>query len=186
MNLQLNSFLDVKKKINITIAVTLAVSLCLYFFLLDPVMDAIKKKKETISNLKIEMVNNREKALNMDILTNKLQKIEPQLEKLDSAVVMDSSGLDFIVAVENIAKKNDIEQHLDLKPQIADTSNANYQKTPLSIMAEGKLDDIYDYLDDLESMNYYFNIEEFSIEANDMENTKKANLKLDGWSYWKK
>jgi Tfp pilus assembly protein PilO len=167
----------------------LSVTLLLILFLaiFRPIIKMIDEKKIKITNQKIENINNREKERNLDILQNRIKQVEPQLEKLDSLFVRKEEGLKFIMSMEEIAKRNMIDQTIDVK-QTASTgeSQEKYKRTPIEINASGDYSNIFRYLDDLESMSYYFNIEELSLTSQAMpgENANKTSLHLVGLSYW--
>jgi Tfp pilus assembly protein PilO len=180
-----NKPIDKRQKIAIATLIALLSIGGVVFFVLRPTLAEIKNKRTTLLNLKIEEINNQEKSRNIDILNSKLATIEPQIKELDKIFVDKEGGLEFIVAMENIAKLHDIEQHLDLKP--IDTVSADkFKKTPLEINASGEYKNVIAYLEAIESMDYHLNIEEITFSSFPLpgENRSETQIRIIAFSYW--
>ena len=186
MNLQLNKKTNIQRKIMFSSLIFAIMLVFAFLFVLIPIIDKITQTKILVSNLKIEIINNQEKEKNIDQLTNKLKMIEPQIEKLNNVFVTSNHELDFIIAMENFADKNNVIQTLNITPPTIDNKNNKLQEAPLELNIKGSFSDIYNYLNDIESMDYYFSIEEFSLGSTNMPGEKKidANLHLLGTTYW--
>ena len=186
MNLQLTKETGPRQKM-ILISVLFAISIAgASYFLLIPTIDKIKLTNKQIANLKIKIINDQEKEKNIDQLTEKLNTIQPQIEKLDNIFIKTGQELEFIIAIEKIAEQNNIIQTIDIQSSIVDKKNTAFKQTPLEINAKGAVNSIYNYLSDMESMGYYYSIEEFSLNSITLpgEDKKQVNLHLLGTTYW--
>ncbi len=180
-----NKPIDKRQKIAIATLIALFSIAGIVFFFLRPTLAEIKNKKTTLLNLKIEEINNQEKSRNIDILNSKLTTIEPQIKELDKVFVDQEGGLEFIVALENVAKLHNIDQNLDLKPADMATTE-KFKKTPLEINASGEYKNVMTYLEAIESMDYHLNIEEITLNSFPLpgENKSETQVRIIAFSYW--
>lgn len=186
MNLAANKNLDVKKKILALSAISLLVLAVGFFLILKPLINDIGQRRTDISNLKLDRYKKEEQEKNMDLLVSQLRTIEPMISKIDKLIIPADGGLEFIVSMENLAKKHGVTQTLDMKSPISDPKQPDYKTTPLDIVVSGSFQSLMDYLGAIESMDYFLSIEEFTIDSNPLPGeSAKLNMHLIANTYWK-
>jgi Tfp pilus assembly protein PilO len=162
MNLN-NNDANVKRKIMI-ISLVFALALFLIVFLvIIKNMIKITSIKEEIISEQIAMEQRLYEDKNKTIIENNLNKIEPYMDLLDSIFIDKNRAIEFLTALENAAKTNNVKQTINLSELKEEKSSASFIKTPISISCEGEYDDLFNYLADLEKMDYYININALSI-----------------------
>jgi Tfp pilus assembly protein PilO len=111
------------------------------------------------------------------------EKIKPEKEKLEKAFVVEGKELDLITILEKISDSHGLSQELSLQknPNVEESRNFYYH-LPLEVNLSGDFVNILKYFEDLEKINYYFNISTISIRNNDGVIT----MKLIGEIYIKK
>lgn len=180
---QNNYNLNIKQKI-ILIAITVfMVVFFLSYYLILPSIDEIKKIQAQVALEKNDLENKLSRGQSTKKLTDNLKKIEPKIESLDNIFISQERVLEFITALEELAGKDSINQKINLALE-SSTKSDNYNKTPISIDAEGGYGNLITYLSDLEKINYYINIKNLTISAADAEGGT-LNLRINGDTYWK-
>jgi Tfp pilus assembly protein PilO len=179
------------------ITTILLLALCVIFsFIIRPTIKEIKDLRAEIIKEKIELEKNINQEKKKAKLGAKLNKIKPQLNKLEGVFINENRSLEFITTLEGIANKNSVEQKIDLKFARME-KNQSYKKIPLSITAKGQIKNLINYLVDLETLNYYLNIKTLQItqkqtpphgpssRSNSAKASGGANLILNADTYWR-
>lgn len=185
-----------KKKLWLITAALLASLLIICYFIIRPTIKEIKDLRAEIIKEKIELEKNINQERKKAKLGAKLKKIKPQLDKLDGIFINQNRNLEFITTLEGIAGKNSIEQKIDLKFTKTE-KNQSYKKIPLTITAKGKINNLINYLVDLETLNYYINIKSLDISQSQtpphgpssrpgaQKASGGATLTLNADTYWR-
>ncbi len=176
MTFELSKKTSHKNKLLINLALFTVFIVLINNFLLLPTIKDIKKLRVDIANTKIETNKALEKDRNIDNQADKLKTIENQIEKLDRVFISRGRELEFITTLEGIAYKNNIEQTFNLK-DVPDLHINNFVSIPVLIKAKGYFNDIMNYLKDIESMAYYMDINDLSIDKT--SSTGGASFSLD-------
>jgi len=176
------SKLNARNKIIVITAIFVACGLSLLYFVIMPAVSDIKDLKRKIIDQKIELEQRVARGANAKQVNENLNKIEPQLQKFEQIFVNQGRDLEFITALEGIADKNNVEQKIGLG-QPTGQENKTYKKIPLELTASGKYDDLLNYLADLESSNYYLNIN--FLEFGGSQSAAANSLKISADTYWK-
>lgn len=158
------------------IIIYLIIILCIFYFFILPTASDIKDIRDNIIEKKIdkEKIINREK--NISILSNKLKKIEPKIEKINNIFINQSRRREFIGTLEEVAIKSNVNNPI-ITPLDNQKEQGAYQEIPLTISAEGTYDNIIHYLLELEKMNYYINIQSLEIISSSKNiNSQKSSL----------
>jgi Tfp pilus assembly protein PilO len=100
---------------------------------------------------------------NKTIIQNNLNKVEPYMDLLDSLFIDKNRAIEFLTSLESAAKNNDIKLTISLSEAKEEKSSASFVRTPINISCEGEYGDLFNYLAELEKMNYYININTLSI-----------------------
>lgn len=163
----------------------LASYLVVHFIFISNKKEIIELRRVIIEQ-KLELENKLERDKNMLQLNENIKKIEPQINKLDTIYADNERKLEFITMLEDIAKKNQIEQQLDLQ-LVKTVKEKNYSQIPLSISARGDLNRILNYLSNLEDLSIYININVLSLRISPQKTGagNEANLSISAQTFWK-
>ena len=171
MNLTNNKKLGTSNKIIIKLASFLLGTAILIYFIALPNVKAIEALKVEILNTKINIHESIEKEKNLNTLKNDLKKIEPKTDKLNRVFINKDQELEFITNMEKIAIDNDVNQDLSLNnfPE----ENNDFSAINLDINVQGDFNSLMNYLKDLETSQYYLNINHLSLQSNNSQGSTK-------------
>lgn len=173
--------MTIKKRITISTSIVVILTGLIIYFIILPTMQDIKK----ISNdVYIERVDLEKKYLRGQLLKKTIEdfeRIKPEEDKLNSVFIIEGEELKFITALEKIAIFHSLKQDIRLQPN-QDPGSGFYYTLPLEIMSRGEFVKILKYLQDLEKLNYYFNISSIVLSA-DNQNDDAVTIILKGETY---
>jgi Tfp pilus assembly protein PilO len=155
--------IDYNTKIIIAIVATILFSGSILFAAINIGLGNIKNIQDKIIINRLEMDKQYKKSLGQKKLMAKLKMVESELKKVDLAFVNKNRMLEFITTLEGVAADNHIEQKISLGSDTA--GMASYSKVPISINLNGQYMNTMNYLEQLESMDYYIDISSLSMEA---------------------
>jgi Tfp pilus assembly protein PilO len=198
MNLPYWSKLNGKNKSIFVILIILLINISIIYFVVWPTIDNIEKLNKNILQNIIDTENQTAQNQQAGELNNKLKKIEPQINRINTIFISKNRELEFINALDAIASTSSYKitqiTSIDFKnPQKQD----GFNKVSISIDASGDFDSLVKYFLALESMNYYINIESVSFYSNysnkniiisdnqQVSEDNLVNLKITGYSFWK-
>ena len=194
MNLKKLPKTNYKQKIIYLSAVFIALSGIIIYFVLLPAINDIKKLRAEIINQKVDLEKKLSQEKNMTKLSDKIKKIEPQIDILENIYINKNRQLEFITVLEGIADKQQVAQKIVLNPE-NETKELNYYKTPLSIVVQGTYNNLINYLINLENINYYINIYSLSLNSSGQsgrtshppggEAEQNLVLRISAYTYWK-
>lgn len=174
MNLTIFKNLQGPQKISLFTASGLLLALALVYFAIFPIVNKIKNVRLEIINQKIELVNNRNKELDISHLNGKIQELEPKLESFNAMFVKQNRELEFITTLEAIAKSNNITQTISINPnKVSESDSIN--KNPISLEANGSFANLVNYLKDLEKSEYHINIRAITLDRLGRQSTGQEN-----------
>ncbi len=185
--------LNLKKKISISIVVSVLIIGGLVYFVVIPIINDIKKMGEKIENQRIDLEQKYIKGQSLKQLTENLKKIEPQLVILDQIFIKQDYELEFITKLEEIAEQNNVSQTINLNTAKIN-KDKSYQTLPLQLSARGNYKNIMNYLINLEALNYYINIDSIDLSSastklsatSEVQTTfSNINLTISANTYWK-
>ena len=189
------SNLTPKNKLIAYLAVALIINVGIIWLVLRPSLNQIVTVRNDILNLKIDSENKITREKNIYDLNEKIKKIEPQLEKINSAFVSQNRELEFITAIENLETKNNVKQSLNINLSNPEKGEI-FSKVPVAIEVTGSFSNLMNYLADIESLNYFINITGLSLKKTtadsdlssrpgELASSAKITMSLSGYSYWK-
>lgn len=153
------NYMHLKKKFIISTALFITVSAGIVYFMIIPAINNIKNTGNEIISTQQEADAKYNKIINLKKLTADVKKIEPDLAKLQKIFIDKNNQLDFIQILENIAKKNNVDQEINIG-YITD-------KTEIKLVIRGDMNNLYDYLQDIEALDSYINIKNLSVSSAD-------------------
>jgi Tfp pilus assembly protein PilO len=197
--MNLNSFrnLNIKNKIAINIILFLLANALIVFLLITPFINHIKNLRTNIITEKINLETKIARERDVNLLSEKLDRIEPQLKKFEKIFINSNRELEFITTLEGIAVKNNVAQKINLDLSAAQSEQI-YKRIPLELNVQGDFKNLITYLIDLEALSYYLNINmlEFStiqsasalILSVKSDQSKQpignVNLKISADTFW--
>ncbi|MEI6288064.1 MAG: type 4a pilus biogenesis protein PilO [bacterium] len=171
-------------KFAINVLLLLVVLLGLTFGIIVPSFNAIinDSKKVSIERLALE----KKIAANSDIKKTKaqLEEVEKQINQLDKIYIIKNHELEFINYLDNLSTKNGITASFNPDFTIANNAKKNIQTIPLRINASGDYAKLMLWLQSIEAMPYYFNIDEINF-SNQATDANLQNIQLAGRVYLK-
>src|SRR3989344_1443922 len=176
--------MTIKKKIIIfTSFVTIIIAVIVYAIIL-PTINDIKNISKSVYQERADL---EKKYLRGQILRNTIEnfeKIKPEKVRLISIFIIENQELEFITELENIAAANHIEQQLNFQSNKneGEKSEKGFYSLPLEIKVQANFLETMRYLEDLEKMNYYYNIESVTIDTAG-QNSDMIRLSLTGNVY---
>ncbi len=171
----MNNF-SLRYKILIIISIIIITLLSVGYFIILPSRSAIIRAKDIIETRRQEMEKKYTRGQDISLLTKNMEKINNQAKNLNQIFVVYGQELNFITALEKTAEKNHITQIIHMSPP-KENKEANkktetiYQTTGLQLSVSGKFSDIIKYLNDLEKLNYYLNINSININNGNNQNS---------------
>ncbi len=138
------------------------------------IVDKFKEESKNYKNNKIEILNLQKKLANSIIQEKDLEEVKNDLKILNSVFITKDKIITLIKDIEDKAQKNKVaveitKAEVEKMPQNSDL-NLNLQFT-----GWGDFKNIYLFLKDLSTINYYFQFEKISItilKENELFNKK--------------
>jgi Tfp pilus assembly protein PilO len=177
--------LNTTQNIFIVLAIFFISILLIIYLLIFPSINNIKNLRISIVNQKIDEATRISKEKNMDRLNEKLKKIEPELEQVKNIFLVRDRELEFITALEGIADKDNISQKINLNTDTA-TNLQQIKKIPITITITGTFQNFIKYLNDLENLRYYININTVNLAStqNMSSGAETVTAQISALTYW--
>lgn len=141
---------------------TLIILLALIFLILNPAIKEIKAISKEIQTQKKEVEDLYLKGQFLEPTKKQYEKISSALPEPQKLFIIKEQELSLITALENIAQKNNLEQKITLQ-DIKNEDGSKSQNMSLTIKVNGNYPNLIKYLADLESLDYYININNLRI-----------------------
>jgi len=177
-----------KQKNLISIGVLSLLTSVLFYAAFIPYEKEINLLHADINNKRVEIQKNNTTQRELGGIMSKLNQIELQSDKINKAFLNSNKQLEFITSIERLSEQYNINQTINLGI-VADDKTSN-----ITITAGGSFVDIFKFLNSLESLPYYININNLSLngtgsnlgkqENGTINELKKINLKLEATNYW--
>jgi len=165
------------------------------YLIVLPSLEEINRIKNDIYQERLDLEQKYQRSQSLKKLSANLKSIESKIENIDQVFISQNRELEFITALEQTAEKNQIAQKILLGKAQTAIGDKFYKKIPLQIQAQGNFVDLIQYLQGLETLNYYINIKsielsggggaqrpQFSVETN---SNRQVNASIVADSYWK-
>lgn len=177
----------------ITVAAFLVLIAGLIYFIIIPSINNIHEMGAKINDLRLDLEDKYQKGQSLKQLNKNLAIIEEKINYLDNALLPSGKELEFISAMENLAE----EKKVNIKVTLGDVKKYkkyNFSVMPVNFSAEGSYQNLYNFIAALESLDYYLNIQQLEINANnksDFNSSELTNNKagitasISANSYWK-
>lgn len=159
-----------KRKIYFIISTFLLLVLVI-FLIIKPAASEIKSITVSVRTQKEKLEKLYVAGQLLKTTQEQYQKIESQISEVSKIFITQGQELEFITRLEEIALKNNLIQKIDLQEpiieenQTKDQKDRQYETLPLRLNISGNYPNLLKYLTNLESLDYYINIENFRILA---------------------
>lgn len=146
-------------------AATLILLVVVILLVIKPTSKEIKEISSEIHTQREELEKLYLRGQFLKPAKEQYEKAVLQLPNLSKIFVAPGEELQIITALEQAAAKNNLNQEINLKEvEIKeDEQPENYQATPITLKVIGNYQNFISYLTDLESLDYYININDFRI-----------------------
>lgn len=168
---------------------------CGVYFVVLPSLREIDRIKNDIYLERLDLEQKYQRSQSLKKLSANLKSIEGKIENIDQVFISQNRELEFITTLEQTAEKKHVTQKIILGKAQTAIGDKFYKKIPLQIQAQGNFVDLVQYLQGLETLNYYINIksiefsggagnqrQEFAVDTN-IGRQVNANIVAD--SYWR-
>lgn len=179
----------IKKRMLITAGLSLVAMGATAYFVILPQIDNIKNTKNEIERQRVDLEKKYVQGQNLKKITENIKKVEEKIDDMEEIYVRQEEALEFVTSLEDIAEKNSVDQRIELTPA---KNNSNprigYQKSPLQIAVNGRYQNVLSYLSDLETLDYYVNIDNTNMakaSSNKEPPESNVNLRIQAHIYWK-
>ncbi len=177
--------------------------LALLWWVTLPTINNIKQNNKKIASEKNNLFELLKQGQSVAKNKKNLEELETKINKLNKIWLKTGNELSFITDLENIAKKYNLEQTIvfDNNKNSLLSGSTDIKKIPIELKISGKLDDIMDYINQLEILDYYISLNTINIQSqkkisknfpaqinSDTETSEEKiiiSANLSGITYWK-
>ncbi len=144
----------------IIIPLTGLITLGIVIFIILPTIRDIKRLNNSIYKQRVALEKLYLRGQSIRKSHRDYNKIKDQIKILDNIFNRRGEELKFITSLEKIAQAQNIEQIIDIKDDNKKNKQAaNYQTMRVELKLIGTFPKIITYLDQIQTMDYYFNID---------------------------
>lgn len=161
MNLpSLNKFKIKNKIIILSVIFVVFTGLVIYFIIFSS-MHEIEITKENIINHKINEIKFQRQEKNADVITKKINEVEPRMKEYQKYFINKDDELSFIETLEGVATKHNVLQKINL--QFPKQDEGEKKVILLDLNTVGAYKNILEYLSEIEILNYFVIIKNIEI-----------------------
>lgn len=176
---------NLRNKISLSVTGFILSMILIVYYLIIPTINDIKKMGMEIEKQKIDLEEKYQKGQSIKKLAEDLKKIEPLVSQLDNIYIDKANSLGLITDLEKIATENGVEQKINLV-QTENNNNQYFQKIPIQLFVSGNFINQINYLEKIELLKYYINIQslEISTAPQGSGNGGSLNTLIFADTYW--
>ncbi|MFA6171877.1 MAG: type 4a pilus biogenesis protein PilO [Patescibacteria group bacterium] len=173
--------LDYTKKITIISGFLVLVLAAVIVWVDLPAVKNINKMKDEIEFQRLDLEKKYAKSQRIKKMALSLGKIENEVLRLDKVFISEYRELEFITRLEQIAQSDSVIQEINLnKSAVMETGG--FRAVYLFARCQGSYENLVKYLEDIEALDYYINIEDLQITKGENE---EFSLNLKALTYWR-
>jgi|GEM_PF-1956757 len=117
----------------------------------------------SINNIKNELADKNINGQTIEQSTNSIEIINNNIENIEKIYIKKDEELKFITDLENLAKKNNIQQRIILGDQ--KDSGSKYKELPIQINANSQFNNLIKQLNNIENLDYAVNITSINFNS---------------------
>jgi len=157
----------------VTVCLLSAVILSIIILVIIPAIQSIKKITTETSNLRLYMEQKYKESLRSKLTKKKLERITEDVKNYDKYLFKNTQALELIQLLENLSSKSKVTQKINNSNLDSITPG---KKLNINLTVNGKYTDVLNYLHNLETIDYFVNIETIRLIPNGEGTT--ANLTI--------
>ena len=112
-------------------------------------------------------------GLNLKKIKESIKQVESNIDGINGALIEPGQELEFVRALETIARNNQIKMEIN-SDFIGSKMSKEVQQIPIKLNLTGNYQQIVQFLQDIESLPYYYNID--SLVANSRTTASGINI----------
>ncbi len=149
------------------------------------VFGLIESQNDKIINKKIELIQINQKRENMLKSLGKYKSLEASISKLDNSLLSSGSELDFIIFLEDIAKKNNLNKEINILGTSNDKkkkkTKTNINNMNFSVLLSGSFEGTLAFIKEIQLAPHYASIMSvsFSKIGSGVSRVKEAEYPLE-------
>lgn len=166
------------QKIYFNLGLFILSALLLICLVILPLLNKIKNSSNELSKQNLIIDELYKKWLDLKVSQKNLEKID--LNQIEKPLLNSEESLDFILALENIAKKAELEQEIRTFSLSSPTTEQKFKTIPFQIVLWGTFPNLMRFLVYFENMPFYAEITSIHInrlDARSLITEKMPNLK---------
>ncbi|MDP3900157.1 MAG: hypothetical protein Q8Q23_03700 [bacterium] len=177
-----------KKIVNIKnmwlfLSIGLIIVLVLFYFSILPNFSKLNDISNEVRIMNSEMQKKAEKITLEDFLVI-LNQYEEKQKVFNDTVLSNNRRLELITALEDNASLYNVEQKINFR-DITAIEGTNYYVSELQIWISGDFNNSLRYLDNLEKLPFYINIDDIKISSKQDENNSNfIDVVISSKIYW--
>jgi Tfp pilus assembly protein PilO len=158
----INITVNGKNKIILSLLTTIIFSGGIFYFVILKSLAAIQDTEDKIIINKMDLDKKYISSISQKQFMSKMKMVESQMQKIDSIFINKNRMLDFVTALEGLASQDQIEQKINMAD--APVTSSGPVKNSISLTAHGSLKNVLIFLEDVESLSYYININTLDMQ----------------------
>lgn len=171
-----------KNKIYINLSIAIAVFVAMIVFIMYPAIKTISSINLEISQERNDLKKRDSLGINVKQTRDDLTKIKESFNKLDNIFIKKNHELEFITQLENAATASGVA--IDINSDFTGQKvSSSVRQIPLQINISGSFDKSVAFLNQLETMPYYFNPTIIMVSPKQQGDKSAVVMQLTGQTY---
>lgn len=155
--------MNIKRKIIALLIIIVVFMGGIGYFIVLPTINDIKTIKEAVQFEKIDLEKKYQRGQLLNKVLEEFEKIQLEEDKLKSVFIRQGEELQFVTSLEEIAENFNIKQKLKLEDVSEKRPDLLYSTLKLSVDTQGRFIDTLKYIEKINQLSYYYNVQEISI-----------------------
>lgn len=166
--------IELSRKITLIIVFLIFILGCSFFCFVIPSYNNIKKIKEDTLSLRDDLLLKQKVGSRLDNSIKNYETAKESEDLLDTIFIKKEDDIDFITSIEDIGSKNNINININFLFESKEVKSF-FEIVPLQISAQGSELNLISFLKDLESLNYYINVQKIDLSKKPIKNLSNRN-----------
>lgn len=157
--------MSIRKKIALSISLVILFNAVIIYFIIIPTVSDIKMISDAVYKERVDLEKKYQRGQLLNKTLENFERVKSEQVIFKKAFIAEENELTFVTALENIAGKHNLEQHLQLASAKISESKNLYLSRAITITLRGTYEDTLNYLHDLESMDVFVNLANISLSS---------------------
>lgn len=155
--------MSTKNKIIILTLIILVFVAGIAYFVIYPTLRDIQSISDSIKRERDDLELKYQRGQLLRQLVQDFDKVKDEKDKLNSIFIKSGKELEYVTLLENIATKYNLSQEIKISTKDI-KSDASISTLPLIISLRGDYNQILKYLNEIEGLSFYFNINDIDAK----------------------